>query len=301
MTDHRLLATGLPPRRRQRGLAGRLLGQPRFVAGAVLVVLFVGIALLAEIWTPWPVEGIFMKHRLLPPSLEHWLGTDPLGRDIASLLMAGAASSLLAGAISVSLGLLAGALLGLLAAMRGGWLDEIIMRAADFSFAFPAILLATILAAASESGPGLDIAILAIALAMIPTFTRVTRASAGIIWQMEYIAAARAAGRSEWHIALRHVLPNLASPLIVQATLQFSIAILAESALSYLGLGVQPPAPSWGRMLSEAQSMIFTAPELAFYPGAAIVLAVMGLNLLGDGLRDALDPRLAPVRRRPLA
>lgn len=277
-------------------LTTRLLSQPRFVAGAVLVACFVALALLSLVWTPWPIDGIAMKQRLQPPSISHWLGTDPLGRDIGSLLMAGARSSLLAGAVTVTLGLVLGALLGLLATMRGGWLDEAIMRATDFSFAFPAILLATILAAATR--PGLSSAIIAITLAMIPTFTRVTRASAGTIWHMEYIAAARAAGRNEWHIAVHHVLPNLASPLIVQATLQFSIAILAESALSYLGLGVQPPNPSWGRMLSEAQSMIFTYPELAFYPGAAIALCVFGLNMLGDGLRDALDTRLAPRRRR---
>ena len=168
------------------------------------------------------------------------------------------------------------------------------MRLADFSFAFPAILSAIMMTAVF--GPGVVNSIIAIGIHNIPTFARVTRASANAIWSREFITAARACGKGPWLITLEHVLPNIMSVLIVQATIQFALAILAEAALSYLGLGTQPPQPSWGRMLSEAQTLLFQAPMLAVYPGVAIALAVLGLNLLGDGLRDLLDPRLARKR-----
>ena len=190
--------------------------------------------------------------------------------------------------------LLAGGALGLLAAARKGWVEELIMRLSDFSFAFPAILSAIMMTAVF--GAGIVNAIVAIGLYNIPTFARVTRASANAVWSRDFILAARSCGKSQWSITFEHVLPNIASVLIVQATIQFAIAILAEAALSYLGLGTQPPQPSWGRMLSEAQTLLFQSPMLAVYPGVVIALAVLGLNLLGDGLRDLLDPRLARTR-----
>ena len=184
--------------------------------------------------------------------------------------------------------------LGCLAAARRGWVEEAVMRLSDFTFAFPALLSAIMLGAIY--GPGLATGIVAIGIFNIPVFARTTRAAANAVWAREYVLAARAAGAGPWRITLDHVLPNIASVLIVQSTVQFATAILAEAALSYLGLGTQPPTPSWGRMLNEAQTQMFQAPQLAIWPGAAIALAVLGLNLMGDGLRDLLDPKLA--RRR---
>ena len=187
-----------------------------------------------------------------------------------------------------------GTALGLLAAARRGWVEEAIMRLSDFSLAFPAILSAIMMTAVF--GAGIVNAIVAIGIYNIPTFARITRASANAIWSREYIAAARACGKGQMAITLQHVLPNISAVLIVQITIRFAIAILAEAALSYLGLGTQPPQPSWGRMLAEAQTLMFQAPLLAVFPGMAIALAVLGLNLMGDGLRDLLDPRLARQR-----
>ena len=185
-------------------------------------------------------------------------------------------------------------LMGLLAAAKRGWVEELIMRLADFTFAFPASLSAIMMTAVF--GAGIVNSIIAIGIFNIPTFARVTRASANAVWSREYILASRACGKGSWRITLEHVLPNILSVLIVQATIQFAIAILAEAALSYLGLGTQPPQPSWGRMLSEAQTLMFQAPLLAVWPGVTIALAVLGLNLLGDGLRDLRDPRLSRTR-----
>ncbi len=261
-----------------------------FVLGAAVVLALAGMALLSLLWTPWPVTGIEVAQRLRPPGAAHWLGTDNLGRDILSLILAGAQNSILVGVIAVGIGLLFGVTLGLLAAARRGWVEELVMRAADFTFAFPALLTAIMLT--SLWGPGIVDSILAIGIFNIPVFARITRAAANAVYAREYILAARVAGKGGVAISLEHVLPNIAPALIVQATIQFATAILAEAALSYLGLGTQPPLPSWGRMLSEAQTLMFQAPQLAIYPGLAIALAVLGLNLLGDGLRDVLDPRL---------
>lgn len=265
-----------------------------FVAGALLVALLVGLALLSFVWTPHPAAEIDVAAKLRPPSATHWLGTDSLGRDIASLLIVGARASIAAGLIAVGIGMVVGVLLGLLAAARRGWVEEAVMRLADFGLAFPALLTAIMLSAIH--GPGLATAVIAIGLYNIPEFARLTRAAANTVWAREYVLAAQALGKGAWRISVQHVLPNIAALLIVQATLRFAIAILAEAALSYLGLGTQPPMPSWGRMLNEGQSMMFQAPLLAVWPGLAIVLSVLGLNLLGDGLRDLLDPKLA--RRR---
>ena len=267
---------------------------PSFVLGGTLVACLVLCAWVALFWTPWPAAEIDIPNKLAKPSAAHWLGTDSLGRDIASQLLAGSHSSLLVGFIAVGIGLSVGGALGLIAAARGGWVDEAIMRFSDFAFAFPALLLAIMLTAIY--GPGLVVSITAIGIFNIPVFARVTRGAAQSVWTREFILAAQAAGKGRWRITFDHVLPNIASVLIVQTTVQFAIAILAEAALSYLGLGTLPPQASWGRMLNEAQAQMFQAPWLAIYPGVAIALAVLGLNLMGDGLRDLLDPRLA--RRR---
>jgi peptide/nickel transport system permease protein len=272
----------------------RALHHPSFVIGSVLVLLLIFAASLSVFWSPWPPADIDIPNKLAGPSTSHWFGTDSLGRDIASQLLVGSQNSILVGVIAVGIGLSFGVALGLWAAAKGGWLEEFVMRAADFAFAFPALLLAIILTAIY--GPGLVISIIAIGIFNIPVFARITRGAAKSIWAREFITAARACGKGTFKITLDHVLPNIASALIVQATVQFAIAILAEAALSYLGLGTQPPNPSWGRMLNEAQTQLFQAPMLAVYPGIAIALSVLGLNLLGDGLRDLLDPRLARGR-----
>ncbi len=272
----------------------RALRHPSFVAGGAMVLLLVLCAVLSLFWSPYPVADIDIPNKLASPSAAHWMGTDSLGRDIGSLLLVGSQNSLLVGFIAVGIGLGVGVPLGLLASARRGWVEEVIMRASDFTFAFPALLSAIMLTAIY--GPGLVVSIAAIGIFNIPVFARISRGAANAVWSRDFTAAARAAGKGPVSITVAHVLPNIASVLIVQATIQFAIAILAEAALSYLGLGTQPPQPSWGRMLNEAQSQMFQAPLLAVYPGAAIALAVLGLNLLGDGLRDVLDPRLARQR-----
>jgi len=281
-----------------QGALRRAWGHPSFAAGAVLTLLLAAVALLSLGWTPWPPTEINIPNKLAPPSAAHWLGTDSLGRDLLSQLMVGAQNSIVVGVVAVGIGLVAGVALGCGAAAAAAsgraWVDEVVMRASDFAFAFPALLTAIMLTAIY--GPGLLMSIVAIGLFNVPVFARITRGAAQSVWARDYVLAARAAGKGPWRITADHVLPNIASLLLVQATISFSTAILAEAALSYLGLGTQPPQPSWGRMLAEAQTQIYNAPLLAVWPGAAIVLAVLGLNLLGDGLRDLLDPRLA--RRR---
>lgn len=272
----------------------RALRHKSFAAGALLTLLLVAAALLSLLWQPYPPAEIDIPSKLQPPSAAHWFGTDSLGRDIASQLLVGAQNSIVVGVVAVGIGLVAGVALGCLAAARRGWVDELIMRSADFTFAFPALLSAIMLTAIY--GPGLLMSIVAIGIFNIPVFARIARGSAAVVWTRDFITAARAAGKGPWAITLDHVLPNIASPLIVQATISFATAILAEAALSYLGLGTQPPQPSWGRMLSEAQSQMFNAPLLAVWPGLAIMLSVLGLNLMGDGLRDLMDPRLAGRR-----
>jgi len=265
-----------------------------FVIGAILSLLVLTAAALSFVWTPYSPYEINMSARLGDPSWQHWLGTDAFGRDVLSLLLMGARASILVGVIAVGIGLVFGTMLGLLAAARRGWVEEAVMRFADFSMAFPAILSAIMLTAVF--GAGIVNAIIAIGIYNIPTFARITRASANAVWAREYVAAARACGKGVFAITLQHVLPNISAVLIVQSTIRFAIAILAEAALSYLGLGTQPPQPSWGRMLSEAQTLMFQQPLLAVWPGVAIAIAVLGLNLLGDGMRDLLDPRLVRAR-----
>ena len=261
------------------------------IAGAVLAGAALGAALLSLAWTPFDPAAMSIPDKLRPPGSVHWLGTDQLGRDILSMLMAGARTSLSVALLAVAIGAGAGVPLGLAAAaMRGRWVDDAIMRGNDLVFAFPSLVIAILITAAL--GPSAANAMVAIGIFNIPVFARVTRAAALPIWTLDYIRAAEVAGKGAARISVEHVLPNVASLLIVQATIQFSLGILAEAGLSYVGLGAQPPNPSWGRMLAEAQTMAAIAPHAAIAPGVAIVLTVLGFNLLGDGLRDALDPRL---------
>jgi peptide/nickel transport system permease protein len=265
-----------------------------FVAGGILTSLLVGVAAMSVVWTPFDPTKINIRGRLAGPTAEHWLGTDQFGRDTLSIIMSGAQNSITVGVVAVSIGILFGVSLGLLASARRGWTEEFVMRLSDFMFAFPAILLAIMLVA--TIGPGAVNAIVAIGIFSVPIFARLTRGAGNVVWAREFVLAARSAGKGRFRITIEHVLPNIISVIVVQATIQFALAILAEAALSYLGIGSQPPTPSWGRMLSEAQTMIFINPMLAVYPGIAIAVSVLGLNLLGDGLRDIIDPRL--VRKR---
>jgi peptide/nickel transport system permease protein len=276
------------------GFAARARRNASFSFGAALVAMLVLAAALSLVWTPYPPAAIDVAHRLLEPSTTHWLGTDSLGHDIVSQLLAGAGISILVGVIAVGIGLTLGVALGLIAASSRGLVEIVIMNLCDFTFAFPALLLAIMLTAVF--GAGVVNAVLAIGVGNVPIFARLTRAVGQGVLARDYVLAARGAGKGPIAIALEHVLPNVAPALIVQATIQFAIAILAEAALSYLGLGAQPPETSWGRMLSDAQQQMFAAPRLAIFPGLAIALAVLGLNLLGDGLRDLLDPRLRARR-----
>jgi peptide/nickel transport system permease protein len=276
------------------GFLGRARHHVGFQIGVVLLVLFVGTALLSLVWTPYPAEDLQMRAKLLPSSAAHLLGTDHLGRDVLSRIMVGAQTSIAVGLIAVALGMSAGVTLGAWAAERGGWVDEMLSRTSDLIFAFPAVLTAILIT--SVLGASARNAILAIAIFNVPVFARVTRGAALAMWSRDFVRAATAMGQGPFGITRRHVLPNIMSVLIVQATIQFAVAILAEAGLSYLGLGAQPPVPSWGRMLRDAQTYIFQAPELALWPGLAVALAVLGLNMLGDGLRDLLDPRLRLMR-----
>lgn len=271
-------------------------GRFTLILGAVLAGVFALAALVSLVWVPVPVEQLAVSAKLKPPLTDGYLlGTDHFGRDILSMLMVGARTSIAVAILAVGIGIVFGVPLGLLAAARrGGWLDEVIMRGNDLVFAFPSLVIAILITAVF--GPSATNAILAIGIFNIPVFARVTRGGALSLWTLDYIRAAEVAGKGRARISVEHILPNIANLLIVQGTIQFSLGILAEAGLSYVGLGAQPPIPSWGRMLAEAQTMISLAPHMAILPGLAIVLTVLGLNLMGDGLRDLLDPRLRRAR-----
>ena len=268
-------------------------------AGLILGAVLAGMALLAAalsfVWTPYDAASLSIADKLQPPSAAHWLGTDHFGRDILSMVMVGARTSIAVALVAVGIGMGLGVPLGLIAAAhKGGLIDEAIMRGNDLIFAFPSLVIAILITAVF--GPSAVNAIIAIGIFNIPVFARVTRGGALPIWTLDYIRAAEVAGKGAARISVEHVLPNIANLLIVQGTIQFSLGILAEAGLSYVGLGAQPPTPSWGRMLAEAQTMVTIAPHVAIIPGLCILLTVLGLNLLGDGLRDALDPRLRVMR-----
>ena len=272
------------------GSPGRGRLSPTLMVGAVLVAVVVAAALLSFFWTPYDPVRAVPEDRLLGSSGAHLMGTDRYGRDIFSGILYGARITLLVGLIAVGIALLIGTPLGILAGMRGGAAEEVSMRAADILMAFPALLVAIMFGAVF--GAGTTTAMVAIGIGSIPGFARVARSGTLQVMSTEYVLSARASGQSALRIARRHVLPNIAGVLVVQCSVTFALAVLAEAALSFLGLGTPPPVPSWGRMLQESQQFLGTYPMLAVWPGAAIALAVLGFNLLGDGLRDRFDPKL---------
>jgi len=271
---------------------GRLKGRARISVwiGAVIVGLVLLMAVTSLVWTPFDPLLANPAIRLQPPSTAHWLGTDRLGRDVLSQIMAGARVALLVGSTVVLIGALIGVPLGLLAALRGGPIGAMLGRGFDLLMAIPGLLLAIIFAAAF--GASTATAAVALGIAGIPAFARLTRAGAINVLNSEYVTAAKASGAGSRHIAITHIFPNIIGTLIVHASVAFGVAVLAEAGLSYLGLGTPPPTPSWGRMLQDSQSFLGTHLNLVLAPGIAIGLAVLGFNLLGDGLRDALDPKL---------
>ncbi len=257
--------------------------------GAFLIGAIVVGALLSFAWTPHPPNALNFGAQLTPPTADNWLGTDHFGRDLFSRLLVGARGTLYVGFLAVGIALLAGTVLGSVAGFLGGLLDEVIMRLVDVLYAFPAILMALLLAAIYR--PGTLTAMTAIGVATVPIFARIARSSVLSIKERDYVEAGRALGLGDARILLRHVLPGAVGPLVVQASLSLAVAVLAEAALSFLGLGTPPDVPSWGNMLREAQGFLSMSPYPAFVPGLAIVWTVLGWSLLGDGLRDLLDPR----------
>jgi peptide/nickel transport system permease protein len=278
-----------PPRRSE--LLQAALSSRNLVIGAAITGVVVLAALVSFVWTPYGFAAQNIPNRLQPPSMEHWFGTDHFGRDVFSMILVGARTSIAVALVAVSVGVLIGTPLGLAAAaLRGSWLDEVIMRGNDLVFAFPALLIAILITAVF--GPGAVNAIIAIGIFNIPVFARLSRSGALSPWQREFIMAARVAGKGAARISAEHILPNIINILVVQVTIQFALGILAEAALAYVGLGAQPPIPSWGKMLADSQTMIALAPHVALVPGLAIVITVLGINLMGDGLRDVFDPQM---------
>ena len=286
--DARSAAAALP-RRKRRGLV-RFMRNKAAVFGALLVALIVAMALFAPWLTQYdPVQASFMTVRQAP-SAAHWFGTDELGRDVLSRLLYGARASLLAGVVSVGIAVVLGVPLGLLAGYFGKLVDGVISRIADALLSIPFLILAIALSA--FLGPSLTNAMAAIGISAMPRFIRLTRGQAISVKAEEYVEGARAIGLDHTRIILRYILPNVLPPIIVQASLTVASAIIAEASLSFLGLGQLPPSPSWGSMLNTAKDFVSQAPWMSIFPGIAIFLAVLGFNLLGDGLRDALDPKL---------
>jgi peptide/nickel transport system permease protein len=274
----------------------RLFRNINFTIGFTITLTILFTALLSLSYTPYDPNRMNLSERFQSPNGTHWLGTDQYGRDIFSRVMKGSANSILVGLVAVSIGMSFGILLGSLAAFYKKWVDEAIMRISDVLYGFPAVLSAILIT--SILGPGVVNSMIAIGIFNIPIFARLTRATSLSIWERDYVISAKAIGRSDAGIIWKYILPNILSSLVVQGTVQFAIAILAEAGLSYLGLGTQPPHASWGRMLNEAQTFMGTSSWLAIFPGCAIALAVLGFNLLGDGLRDILDPKLARIQGR---
>jgi peptide/nickel transport system permease protein len=267
----------------------RFVARPVAVAGLVVIVAFIAIAVCAPLMSPYdPIATSWTAIRKAPSAL-HWMGTDEDGRDVLSRVIFGARASLLAGVISVLIAAGIGVPAGLLAGFAGGWTDALLSRVVDAMLACPFLILAIALAA--FLGPDLTNAMIAIGVSTAPRFMRVARAATLDAASNDYVEAARAVGNPAWRVAVRHVLPNIVPPILVQGTLSIAQAIIAEASLSFLGLGQQPPDPSWGSMLNSAQRFLSQAPWLAVFPGVAIFLCVLSFNLVGDGLRDALDPR----------
>jgi peptide/nickel transport system permease protein len=281
------------PRLRRSGTLTMLLQTRLAWLGLVVVLGMAFLAATADVLTPYDPNYQDYTRVLQPPSLDNPFGTDQIGRDVYSRVVYGTRVSLEVGLVAVALGLVIGVVVGLVAGYNGGWIDEVLMRAMDGLRAFPALVLA--LAISAVLGPGLINVMIAVGVVYVPTFARLTHAQTLSLRERDFIVAARVVGVGPWRIMLRHIWPNTLGPIIVQASLAAAFAILAEASLSFLGLGVRPPTPSWGSILQSGYQYLSGAPWLALYPGAAIFLAVLGFNLLGDGLRQALDPRL---RRR---
>jgi len=267
----------------------RLARRKAALVGLCLIALFTALALLAPLIAPYDPAAQSWATVRKPPSLAHWLGTDEVGRDVLSRLVWGARASLMAGCISIAIAVSIGVPLGMLAGYVGGAIDALVSRITDAMLAIPFLILAIALAA--FLGPSLGNAMIAIGVSTAPIFVRLTRAQVMTVKVEDYIEGARAVGNPPWRIAIVHILPNILPALLVQATLSIAAAIIAEASLSFLGLGQQPPAPSWGSMLNAAQRFLASAPWMAIWPGLAIFLTVLSFNLVGDGLRDALDPR----------
>ncbi len=282
---HARLSTARP----WRGAVRRLVKRRGAMAGAAVVLFFVLVAVAAPLIAPYDPVATSWSAVRKPPSFEHWLGTDEIGRDVLSRVIFGARASLLAGVVSVCISLACGVPIGLVSGYVGGFLDGLLMRITDALLACPFLILAIALAA--FLGPSLTNAMIAIGISAMPAFIRLTRAQVLNAKVEDYVEAARAVGNPHRRIVLRHILPNILAPIMVQATLAIAAAIIAEASLSFLGLGQQPPAPSWGSMLNTAKNFLDDAPWMAMWPGAAIFSVVLAFNLFGDGLRDALDPR----------
>jgi peptide/nickel transport system permease protein len=268
---------------------------PVALTASLVLLGVILVALFDDVIAPFDANAVDVVNRLQPPSTSHWFGTDELGRDVFSRVVLGAAVSLRVGLVAVGIALVAGTAVGLVAGYVRGWVDDVLMRAMDVLFAFPAILMA--IAVLAILGPGTTNAMIAIGIVYTPIFARVTRAAVLGVREEVYVRASRSVGASDARILLRHVLPNAAPPIIVQTSISLAFAVLAEAALSFLGLGTQPPAPSWGRMLAEGRGFLELAWWMALFPGLAIVLVVLAFNLLGDSLRDVLDPRQRSAMR----
>ncbi len=280
------------PSRRARTLS-RFLRNRSGQLGLLIILVFVIATVIAVFWTPYPVDQPDLPNRLAAPSLQHPMGTDDVGRDVLTRLAVGARYSLTMGVVAIALAAAIGVPIGLLAGYRGGWWDTGSMRLVDVLMVLPTFVLAV--AIVSVLGSGIRSVILAVAVTTIPVFARLTRSLALTIRSQDFVAAAQVAGASDGRILLRHILPNSLSPLVVQASLGIGATILIAAALGFLGLGVQPPTPEWGTMLSRGRSYMSTAPFLVFFPGIVIALLVLGFNLLGDSLRDALDPWMREI------
>ncbi|HEX6337801.1 MAG TPA: ABC transporter permease [Jiangellaceae bacterium] len=289
MTDVTEAPAAPSARRRWAETLTLLARNPMAIASSLVLLGLVAVALLGERITPYNPLAQSIPDRLQAPSAEHPFGTDELGRDVLSRVLDGASVSLQVGFVAVGISLVAGTLIGLVAGYYGRWLDDGLMRFMDVLFAFPAILLAIVVVAVL--GPGITNAMIAIGIVYTPIFARIARASSLSVREEVYVRAARSSGGGDLRIMARHVLPNIAAPLIVQTSLSLAFAILSEAALSFLGLGVQPPDPSWGRMLSEGRSFLEQAWWMALFPGLAIFVVVLAFNVLGDALRDVLDPK----------
>lgn len=268
---------------------GRLMKNKGAMAGSFILIFFIGAALLAPVLAPFPIDEMKMENRFLPPSMNHLLGTDEFGRDILSRMMYGGRISLMMGLVAVSIAGITGVVLGVISGYYRR-IDIYIMQMMDILLAFPSLLLA--IAIIAVLGVGLTNAMIAVAISVIPSYVRVVRGAVLSIREKEYIEAVQALGVSDFKIIVKHIFPNVLSPVIVLSTLQFGTSILAAAALSFLGLGAQPPTPEWGAMAYVGKSFLLQAWWMSLFPGLAIMLVVLGFNLLGDGLRDALDPRL---------